>query len=467
VESVKERDAMLRRGRGRASVWIGTMISWLGGGLLLVGAVVGWAVPLVGKFVSSATGLDTPIPATIDLGGYLGAYLTALAVMIAVVIGFNATTLQIAGQAHSLSLVRAILLSLGPFFLCWSFTTLVALIYFLEPPSHIAQMWQLLLWFGAVVLLMIGYLWGLPWRLSGEYAARWAVRELRRQPINRWEPLDGYAVLQSGMSAAFARGDISTVRAMAMMLGNFLTAARDRRAEAANTYDRGRYRALKNLLSGTAQNVSAASNASVYYLGYVVAGVILLGSAVGLPFGDDERDIYSGLFRALRGAPERMDALWTGMRHGLCRRGEHDGPYLLRYWRIHAAWVSDDSRRIEHVATGIRRLYSGCVRELQRSDNAEQASLEGAELLKDLYRDLAVHLAPLAVHAHGGGKARLADLPAEMLDAIHTQVLATWPPDGSAARLAVINAYEARRRELAGLLHGATSPTADAAVRAC
>src|SRR5215813_14532629 len=162
---------MLRRGRGRASVWIGSMITWLGGALLLVGAVLGWAIPLTEQLVPTVSGLNAPIPETIDLGGYLGAYLTALAVMIAVVIGFNATTLQIAGQAHSLSLVRAILLSLGPFFLCWSFTTLVALIYFIEPPTYIAQMWQLLLWFGAVVLLMIGYLWGLPWRLSGEYAA--------------------------------------------------------------------------------------------------------------------------------------------------------------------------------------------------------------------------------------------------------------------------------------------------------
>ncbi len=456
---------MLRRGRG--SAWIATVISWLGGALLLLGAVVGWAIPLIDKVVPSVTSLDAPIPARIDVGGYLGAYLTALAVMIAVVIGFNATTLQIAGQAHSLSLVRAILLSLGPFFLCWSFVTLVGLIYFLEPPAHVAQIWQLLIWFGAIVFVMIGYLWGLPWRLSGEYAARWAVGELRHQPINRWEPLDGYAVLQSGMSAAFARGDISTVRAMAMMLGNFLTQARDRRAEAVNAYDRGRYRALKNLLSGTAQNVSSASNASVYYLGYIAAGVILLGSAVGLPFGDDERDMYSGLFRALRGAPERMDALWTGMRHGLCRRGEHDGPYLLRYWRIHAAWVSDDPRRVERVATGIRRLYSGCIRELQQSGDAEQAAMEGAELLKDLYRDFAVHLAPLAIHARSGGKARLADLPAALLDAVHTQVLTTWPSDGSnAARLVIVNAYEVRRKELAGLLLGAPSTATELAVPA-
>src|SRR5690348_15445955 len=131
---------MLRR--GRRSVWIATVMSWLGAALLIVGGIVGWAVPLTQQIIPSISGLDAPIPARIDLGGYLGAYLTALAVMIAVVIGFNATTLQIAGQAHSLSLVRAILLSLGPFFLCWSFVTLVGLVYFLEPPAHIAQIWQ-------------------------------------------------------------------------------------------------------------------------------------------------------------------------------------------------------------------------------------------------------------------------------------------------------------------------------------
>src|SRR5215467_4516163 len=124
---------MLRRGSGRGSVWIGTAISWLGVMLLLIGAMVGWALPLIEQYVPAVTGLATPIPATLDVGGYLGAYLTALAVMIAVVIGFNATTLQIAGQAHSLSLVRAILLSLTPFLLCWSLTTGIALIYFLLP----------------------------------------------------------------------------------------------------------------------------------------------------------------------------------------------------------------------------------------------------------------------------------------------------------------------------------------------
>jgi hypothetical protein len=452
---------MAGRGRGRATVWIGTLLSWVGLALLVVGAAVGWAIPLVSGLVPSAEGLGAPIPASVDLGGYLGAYLTALAVIIAVVIGFNATTLQIAGQAHSLSLVRAILLSVGPFFLCWGVTTLVALVYFLVPPTHAAQLWQLLLWFGAVVFLMIGYLWGLPWRLSGEYAARWAVRELRRQPINRWEPLDGYAVLQSGMASAFARGDVSTVRAMAIMLGNFLTEARDRRAEAANAYDRGRYRALKNLLSGCAQNVAVSSNAAAYYLGYVVAGVILLGAAVGLPFDDEERDMFSGLFRAMRGAPERIDALWTGMRHGLCRRGEFHGSYLVRYWRIHADWVADDPRRIERVASGIRRFYSGCIRELQQASGQEQAAVEGAELLKDLYRDLATHLAPLALHARARGNVRPADLPAELLDAVHARVLATWPTTGSNAtsRVAVINAYEMRRRELARLLHGISSAT--------
>ena len=99
--------------------------------------------------------------------------------IIAVVIGFNATTLQIAGQAHSLSLVRAILLSLTPFLLCWSLTTGMALIYFLLPSIYIAQLWQMLCWFAAVVILMVAYLWDLPWRLSGDYVASWAIRGLR------------------------------------------------------------------------------------------------------------------------------------------------------------------------------------------------------------------------------------------------------------------------------------------------
>ncbi|MGE5333128.1 MAG: hypothetical protein ACM3N4_00380, partial [Nitrososphaerota archaeon] len=339
---------------------IGAALTSAGTLLLVGGCMVGWVLPRIATVPLLSRGAVALANAGVDTSGFLGADLTALAVIIAVVIGFNATTLQIASQEHSLALVRAVLLSLGPFLLCWCATTGVALVYFLEPPVYMAQLWQVMLWFGAVVFLMVGYLWNLPWRLSGEYAALWAIRELRHQPVEQWESLDGFSVLQSGMSSATGRGDFGTVRAMADVLGVFLVGHRDRRAELANAYNRSRYRALKNLLTGCSQNAGPAPNAIAYYLGFVLAGVLLQATAVGHPINDDDHDLYSGLFRELRQAPERLDALWTGMRHGLCRQERRRQPYLLVYWREHASWPTDDPRRVVRVAEAIVHLFADC-----------------------------------------------------------------------------------------------------------
>ena len=235
----------------------------VGGLLLLVlGAVVGWLAPHLPTGVPLGGPAHLPLAgAGVDASGYLGADITALAVIIAVVIGFNATTLQIAGQAHSLALVRVILLSLTPFLFCWSVATGVALIYFLLPPVYVAQLWQMLLWFAAVVAFMVAYLWELPWRISGQYVGLWAIRTLGSQPIARWESLDSYSALQTAVSQASMRGDLGTVRAITSMLGRFLAGVRDPRAESEPRYDQERYRALKNLLTGCAQNATQAPNA--------------------------------------------------------------------------------------------------------------------------------------------------------------------------------------------------------------
>jgi hypothetical protein len=431
----------------------GSLLMYFGTFLLLLGGVVGWVLPPVGSSLPllerSATVLSG---AGVDTNGFLGADLTALAVIIAVVIGFNATTLQIAGQEHSLALVRAVLLSLGPFLICWCATTGVALVYFLEPPIYMAQLWQVMLWFGAVVVLMIGYLWNLPWRLSGEYAALWAIRELRRQPISQWEALDGFSILQSGMASASGRGDFGTVRAMAGVVGAFLVGHRDRRAELANVYDRARYRALKNLLTGCSQNAAQAPNAIAYYLGFVLAGVLLQATAVGHPIDDDDHDLYSGVFRELRQRPERLDALWTGMRHGLCRPERRRDPYLLLYWREHGSWTSDDPRRVTRLGEGIGHVFADCRHVLNMAMGEDEALKDSADMITDLYRDLAIHLGPVARHERSGRKeARIADMPLVLLDAVHASVIRDWPLGvGESMRLAIVNTYEARRAELAG-----------------
>lgn len=432
---------------------IGAALTVIGTLLLLLGCVVGWALPHFTTDLPLLSRAATPLAGSgIDANGYLGADLTALAVIIAVVIGFNATTLQIASQEHSIALVRAVLLSLGPFLLCWCATTGVALVYFLEPPIYMAQLWQVMLWFGAVVVLMVGYLWNLPWRLSGEYAAMWAIRELRRQPVGQWESLDGFSVLQSGMSSATGRGDFGTVRAMAAVLGAFLVGRRDRRAEVANGYDRARYRALKNLLTGCSQNAGHAPNAISYYLGYVLAGVVLQATAVGHPIDDEDHDLYSGLFRELRPAPERLDAVWTGMRHGLCRHERRREPYLLTYWREHADWTFDDPRRVARIADGIARLLIDCEHALDIAWGSKDAPKEAANMIGDLYRDIAVHLAPHARRDRSArGPTRIADMPLILLDAVHTSVMRVWTQEISERdRLAIINAYEERRSQIIG-----------------
>ena len=265
------------RWRSRSIHHISIVFSAFGIFLLVAGILVGWIAPWASNALSFLLIFHSPLPKSghnIDINAFLGAYITALAVIIAVLIGYNTSTLQIAGQLHSPALIRAILYSLAPFLICWSLTTYVALTYFIVPPTLTTQLIQLLLWFGAVVSLMIGYLWNLPWRLSGEHAALWSIRELRKKPMNQWESADGYVILQTGIVSAVTRSDLGTVRTMALIIGDFLS---NTYQKSSNHFDRQRYRTVKNLLSGCMQNVSSAPNIVAYYLGIVTAGALLQG----------------------------------------------------------------------------------------------------------------------------------------------------------------------------------------------
>ena len=435
-------------GRVGSVRWTARVLTSLGLLLLLAGGAAGWLAPRL-PFVWAAPLRSHIAGSGLDVSGYLGADITALAVIIAVVIGFNATTLQIAGQSHSLALVRVILLSLTPFLLCWSLTTGVALLYFLAPPVYVAQLWQVLGWFAAVVALMVAYLWDLPWRISGQYVGLWAVRTLRRQPVARWESLDSYAAVQTAVAQASVRGDLGTVRAITYVLGRFLAQIRDPRAESKPEYDRQRYRALKNLLSGCAQNVGQAPNAVAYYVGYVQAGVLLQATAVGLELTTDH-DLFTGVLRSAREAPERLNPLWTGMRHALCRGDDVTQPYLLQYWREHDRWTADDPRRVARIADGLAWVHAACWRELRASWTPDDAQAEAAQMLIDLYRYIAVHLGRRVVRERRrSGTVKLLDLPLSLLDRVHATALRSWPEDDtSAVRVTVVNAYEAYRKQL-------------------
>lgn len=463
----------MNRWRSQSIHHISLALSALGIFLLVVGVVIGWIAPWLGESIGWLQLFRAPLSTSgqkVDINSFLSADITALAVIIAVLIGYNISTLQIAGQLHSPALVRAILLSLAPFLICWCMTTYVALAYFLLPPTFRVQMVQLMLWFGAVVLLMIGYLWNLPWRLSGEHAALWATRELQKQPMHAWESTDGYAVLQTGIASASARSDLSTVRTMALVIAAFLVS---RQKETATSFDRERYRAVKNLLSGCVQNAAGAPNAASYYLGHLTAGVLLCGVAAGCAY-DPERDLFSGVFRALRSEPGRLDALWTGMRHSLCRKGAQGDPYLLQYWHYHCTWEAGDPRRVQFIAGQLVYFHTRCWRELGIAHNREkhtttansttstlsvahparwnleEVNTEAASMLVDLYRDIALYLA--TSFASSGNDDAGFDLPQQLLDTIHKQIVKIWPAgESEQARVAVVKAYERRRDEILAL----------------
>jgi hypothetical protein len=437
---------------------IGLMLNLLGIALLAAGAALGWLVPRLAPAALPVglAGLGEPLSThQIDVNAYLGADITALAVIIAVAIGFNVTILQIAGQAHSLGLVRGILATLTPFLLCWSATTAIALAYFLVPPVYVGQLWQQFAWFGAVVLLMIAYLWNLPWRLSGDYVAHWALRGLRGRPVAAWQTVEGYAVLQTAVAAAGARGDLGTVRAIALRAGRFLVRAHDRKAEAENTYHRGRYRALKSLLAGCAQGAAQAPDAVPYYLGFIQAGVLLQAVADGHPTDDPTRQLFNGVLRVIRGTPDHINPLWSGMRHALCRQVDGGPQYLLDYWLEHDGWPADDPRRVTRIATALTSFHAGCWETLRATLPAAEAAAQAAEMAGDLYRDIVEHLGPAVTRArHRATAVRLTDLPLSLLDAVQAGIMREWPASGveGGGRVAVINAYEQHRGRLGALV---------------
>jgi hypothetical protein len=282
-----------------------------------------------------------------------------------------------------------------------------------------------------------------------------ALRSLRRQPIATWESLEGYAVLQSSVAAASARGDIGTVRAITGALGRFLTQVRDPGAEAANVYDRKRYRALKDLLSGCGQHAAEAPHAVTYNIGYLQAGVLLQAVAVGHPMADGEHDLFTGLLGVLRNAPERLNVVWTGLRHALCRRaGDGRDPYLVQFWLEHPGWTATDPRWYAHIATGLAGFHAGCRRRLRDVWGQARADAEAADMLVDLYRDLSTHLGKQVAQERRRIKGMpLLGLTLQLLDAVHAAVMQSWPSESEAQgqRAAVVAAYDQRRAELVAL----------------
>jgi hypothetical protein len=394
----------------------------------------------------------------------LGADLTTLAVIIVIVIGFNSSLLQVAGRSVSLALMRALLFSIGPYLLCWGATTGVALAYLFSPPVYLGQIWQLFAWFAAVVLLMLGYLVAIPWRLSGEFAAMWALRNLRHQPIANWETLDGYSVIQTSFGSATMLGDLGAARALALSVGSFLVGPVDLKAEHENRYSSSRFRALKNLITGCAQHIDSAPNQITYYIGVLSAAVMLQAVSVHAAVDDQGRGLFSGVLRELRGTPERLDPFWSGVRHALCKEDIQGQPYLMRFWRTRNAWAPEDPRLIQDIAEGIIRLHIAVWRTERRhwtiasapngsphpltKDDIEHGSAEGeyqteaegdeldpTALLTDLYRNVA-ELGRVVISTHASNLSLIQSYPLQLLDALHERAtVVVRSPAGADLRL--------------------------------
>jgi hypothetical protein len=162
------------------------------------------------------------------------------------------------------------------------------------------------------------------------------------------------------------------------------------------------------------------------------------------------------------------------MRHGLCRKGIQDDPYLLQYWHYFRSWGVDDPRRVQFIADQLVGFHTRCWREsglaYRREKNTastnsttptitvthpaqwhlEEVNSEAVGMLTDIYRDIAAYLAKEVVSS--GHDETMHHLPQQLLDAIHKLVLAIWPADESEmARMMVIKAYERRRDEISAL----------------
>lgn len=358
---------------------LGERTTQLGVALLLIGAVVGWGGLALRQAAIDLPGQDyllTPLAglSSINVGAFLGAELTTLAAIITIVIWFNASLLQVAGRSVALALMRAILFSIAPYLLCWGATTSVALAYLLSPPVYLGQIWQLFIWFASIVLLMLGYLLTVPWRLSGEYAASWALGDLRRQPIAKWETAEGYSVIQTSFNSATEFGDLGAARALALLAGSFLTGTVDVRAERENRFTSERFRALKNLVTGCVLKAASAPTQVAYYVGILCAGTFLQGVSVHASADNKGRGLFSGVLRALRDGPERLSPFWSGFRHALCKGDLQGEPYLIRFWRAHARWDPSDPRLVEDVAAGLLQLHAAVWHAAQAPRGATQRS---------------------------------------------------------------------------------------------
>jgi hypothetical protein len=439
VKHRSEKDASMRRIRRRLRARLAQIVGWLclGGSvvLLLAGAWAGWIAPRLDPSAPTVAALQAALDTSNQAPTvFLGADLTTLGVIIAIIIGYNVAAFQVAAQSLSLTLVRAILYTLLPFLGLWLAATTIAMVYLLTPPPVTGDLYQVACWFGATALALIGYLVALPSRLSGDYVARWSLNDLRGVPIAEWESTDGYTVLQYGISTAVGRADISTLRTLILPLAHVLAGRCDLEAERRPGYNRARFYALRNLLAGCAPYTSSAPGGIWYVLGFLEGGIILQASAVGAPSPLLHATLFDDGVPNGKAAFQNIVSLWAGLRHALCRPGIQGMPYLRQYWHEHRGWPSEDARRSDEIAEILMLLHGACWREMAASSmTPAEVADQCADLLSELYRYLWQYLLQGA-RSGVREQATLLQQAATLMTAIHERALGQWPENQEDSR---------------------------------
>ncbi len=72
----------------------------------------------------------------------------------------------------------------------WMLIIALSIVYLLQPPTVVGQVWNYALWYGMLIAFMINQVLRMPVRFSAGYATRWAIRELIRLPLSEWLPTD-------------------------------------------------------------------------------------------------------------------------------------------------------------------------------------------------------------------------------------------------------------------------------------
>jgi len=402
--------------------------------LFLGGIWAGWVAPRLDKKLPSVAAMQVSVDVHSQTPGvFLGADLTTLGVLIAIIIGYNVAAFQVAAQTLSLSLVRAVLYTLVPFLGLWLAATTIAMVYLLSPPPVVGDLYHTACWFGSTAFALIGYLLGLPSRLSGDYEAKWSVTNLRGVPISEWESTDGFTVLQTGINTAVGRADIGTLRMLVLPLAHVLSGRCDPMAERSPTYNRARFYALRDLLAGCAPFVLLAPGAIWYVLGYLEASIMLQAAAVGAPASLQHATLFDDAIPSGQAAPQNIVSLWAGLRHAMCRQGVQGTPYLRRFWREHADWPSNDERRVKKLADLFVYFHGACWRQMATSAlSPSEVADQCAELLSEFYRYLWQYL-PQDARSGSREKAVFPKEAGDLMKEIQDRVSAQWPMDQKAA----------------------------------